>query len=59
MFKNLKIGMRLGLGSGLALILLVVIAFLNITRGLSEEEMPVNRTKIGEPGLVLSIGKTF
>lgn len=32
MFKNMKIGTRLGLGFGLVLILLSVIAFIGITR---------------------------
>jgi methyl-accepting chemotaxis protein len=32
MFKNMKIGMRLGLGFGLVLVLLSVIAFIGITR---------------------------
>ncbi|MDE2598834.1 MAG: MCP four helix bundle domain-containing protein, partial [Rhodocyclaceae bacterium] len=32
MFKNLKIGMRLGLGFGLVLVLLGVIAFIGVTR---------------------------
>ena len=32
MFKNMKIGMRLGLGFGIVLILLAVIAFIGITR---------------------------
>jgi len=31
-FKNLRIGMRLGLGFGLVLVLLSVIAFIGITR---------------------------
>ena len=32
MFKNMKIGVRLGLGFGLVLLLLSVIAFTGITR---------------------------
>ncbi|MHB8916375.1 MAG: MCP four helix bundle domain-containing protein, partial [Thiobacillus sp.] len=32
MFKNMKIGMRLGAGFGLVLVLLSVIAFVGITR---------------------------
>ena len=40
MFKNMKIGMRLGLGFGLVLVLLSVIAFIGITRlGSLNEDM--------------------
>jgi len=53
MFKNTKIGVRLGLGFGLVLILLAVIAFLGITRMASINESVEDIAKNKWPKVVL------
>ncbi|MFA6313474.1 MAG: methyl-accepting chemotaxis protein [Sterolibacterium sp.] len=53
MFKNMKIGMRLGLGFGLVLILLAVIAFLGITRMASINDSVEDIAKNKWPKVVL------
>jgi methyl-accepting chemotaxis protein len=53
MFKNLKIGMRLGLGFGLVLILLAVIAALGITRMALVNDSVEDITKNKWPKVVL------
>ncbi len=47
MFKNMKIGMRLGLGFGIVLLLLAVIAFIGITRlsGLNDNVVDMVKDK--------------
>ncbi|WP_310452421.1 methyl-accepting chemotaxis protein [Sulfuritalea sp.] len=54
MFKNMKIGMRLGLGFGLVLILLSVIAFLGITRMASINDSVEDITKDKVPKTQMS-----
>ena len=53
MFKNMKIGMRLGLGFGLVLILLGVVAFLGITRMAALNDSVEDMTKNKWPKVVL------
>ncbi|MDP2824723.1 MAG: methyl-accepting chemotaxis protein [Sulfuritalea sp.] len=53
MFKNLKIGMRLGLGFGLVLILLSAIAFTGITRLASVNDVVEDIVKAKWPKVVL------
>ena len=53
MFKNLKIGVRLGLGFGLVLVLLGIIAALGITRMALINDSVVNITKDKWPKIVL------
>ena len=53
MFKNLKIGVRLGLGFGIVLVLLGIIAALGITRMALINDSVVNITKDKWPKIVL------